>query len=296
MLISELSGLMRGEPKRQREMADETKIGTHWKDDELDAIVADYFAMLESDLTGQPYVKSRHSAALMAQIGRTHRSVEFKHQNISAVLDELGMPWIPGYKPKRNYQNAIFDAIDRYLTAHSAILGYSPSLRPLPPKPAEIFVAPPSLTLTNDTIPERLRRLIRKFDPVERDHRNRYLGKAGEALVVDLEKRQLTEADRPDLAREVRWVADEEGDGAGYDVLSFNLLGQPRLIEVKTTNGSARTPFFLTRNECDLASERPADWRIYRVHLFARGPRIFTIAPPLENAVRLTTESWRASF
>ena len=27
--ISELSGLMRGEPKRQREMADETKIGTH---------------------------------------------------------------------------------------------------------------------------------------------------------------------------------------------------------------------------------------------------------------------------
>jgi hypothetical protein len=38
----------------------------------------------------------------MAQIGRTHRSVEFKHQNISAVLDELGMPWIPGYIPKRN--------------------------------------------------------------------------------------------------------------------------------------------------------------------------------------------------
>ena len=103
-------------------MADETKIGTHWQDDELDAIVADYFAMLEADLSGRPYVKSRHSAALMARIGRTHRSVEFKHQNISAVLDELGMPWIPGYKPKRNYQNAIFDAIDRYLTSHPAIL------------------------------------------------------------------------------------------------------------------------------------------------------------------------------
>jgi hypothetical protein len=26
----------------------------------------------------------------MAKIGRTHRSVEFKHQNISAVLDEQG--------------------------------------------------------------------------------------------------------------------------------------------------------------------------------------------------------------
>jgi len=61
-------------------MADEAKIGTHWQDDELDAIVSDYFAMLACDLSGQPYVKSRHSQALMAQIGRTHRSVEFKHQ------------------------------------------------------------------------------------------------------------------------------------------------------------------------------------------------------------------------
>ena len=103
-------------------MADEAKIGTHWRDDELDAIVADYFVMLASDLAGQPYVKSRHSATLMAQIGRTHRSVEFKHQNISAVLDELGMPWIPGYKPKRNYQNAIFDAIDRYLSSIQPLL------------------------------------------------------------------------------------------------------------------------------------------------------------------------------
>src|ERR1035437_2156955 len=94
-------------------MADEAKIGTQWQDDELDAIVVDYFAMLEDDLSGRPYVKTRHSQALMAQIGRTHRS---------AVLDELGMPWIPGYIPKRNYQNAIFAAIDRYLTSHSQAL------------------------------------------------------------------------------------------------------------------------------------------------------------------------------
>jgi site-specific recombinase XerD len=69
-------------------MADETKIGTYWQDDELDAIVADYFAMLAAELSGQPYLKSRHSQVLMAQIGRTHRSVEFKHQNISAVMEQ----------------------------------------------------------------------------------------------------------------------------------------------------------------------------------------------------------------
>jgi hypothetical protein len=101
-------------------MADDNKIGTHWQDDELDAIVADYFAMLTAELAGRAYTKSKHSAAQMAEIGRTHRSVEFKHQNISAVLDVLGMPWIKGYIPKRNYQNAIFAAIDRYLTRNAA--------------------------------------------------------------------------------------------------------------------------------------------------------------------------------
>jgi len=38
------------------------------------------------------------------------------------VLDELGMPWIRVYIPKRNYQNAIFDAIDRYMTTHPGIM------------------------------------------------------------------------------------------------------------------------------------------------------------------------------
>src|ERR1700678_4447972 len=133
-------------------MADEAKIGTNWQDDELDAIVTDYFAMLAADLSGRPYVKSRHSAALMAQIGRTHRSVEFKHQNISAVMDELGMPWIPGYKPKRNYQHAIFDAIDRYLTRNPAILQPTQTLLSPPPLSAEVFVAPPILAVGDKPI------------------------------------------------------------------------------------------------------------------------------------------------
>ena len=277
-------------------MADDSKLGKEWQDDELDAIVADYFNMLAADLAAQPYVKLKHSQALMARIGRTHRSVEFKHQNISAVLDELGMPWIPGYKPKRNYQNAIFDAIDRYLTVHPAVLVASPSPPPQPFPPAGIFVEAPPLSTHNEPVPERLRRLVQKFDPVERDHRNRALGRAGEEFVIDVEKRQLTDAGFPDLAKKVRWIAAEDGDGAGYDVLSFSRRGDERLIEVKTTNGSARTPFFLTRNECALANEQPTGWQVYRVHLFAKEPRIFTIKPPIENAVRLTAAMWRASF
>lgn len=276
-------------------MADEIT-GTDWQSNELDAIVADYFDMLAADVAGTPYVKSRHRAVLVSRFGRSDGSIEFKHQNISAVLDKLGSPWIPGYKPAKNYQNAIFDAIDRYLEQHPAALHVPVTNRPSLPSSDEIFVQAPVAAPDNGRIPQRLQQLVRKYDPVERDSRNRFLGKAGEAFVFDLEQRRLHAADRADLARKVRWIADEDGDGAGFDVLSFDPTGSARLLEVKTTNGSARTPFFLSRNECSVAMERPEAWRLYRVHLFATGPRVFTLSPPLEAAVRLTTEIWRASF
>lgn len=162
--------------------------------------------------------------------------------------------------------------------------------------PESVFVPPPVSAEPNEQLPASLRRLIAKFDPVERDRRNRSLGGAGEEFVIELERRQLASLGRQDLSRKVRWIADEEGDGAGYDVLSFAPTGQERLIEVKTTNGSARTPFFLSRNELEVSIERQQDWRIYRVHLFATSPRIFTLAPPLDGLLHLRPEMWRASF
>ncbi len=192
--------------------ADETKLGKPWADDELDAIVADYFAMLAAEQRGETYVKAHHSAALMQQLGRTHRSVEFKHQNISAVLEALGLPWIPGYKPKRNYQQAIFGAIDRHLSANSALLQLVPTATPVV-KADAVFVEVPAPSPEPAPPPPELTRLIRKFDPVERDHRNRALGKAGEEFVLAVERERLAAAGRSDLSRKVRWVAAEDGDG-----------------------------------------------------------------------------------
>lgn len=194
-------------------MADEAKLGKSWLATELDEIVADYFAMLSAELSGQPYSKSAHSKALMARIGRTHRSVEFKHQNISAVLDELGLPWIRGYIPKRNYQGAIFDAIERYLTGSPEILDRTPAAARSSAPTGAIFVPAPMPEPAPDPLPKRLRELVRKFDPVERDYRNRALGSAGEEFVVDLERRRLAEANRPELARCVRWVAGKKAMG-----------------------------------------------------------------------------------
>lgn len=273
-------------------MADPSKIGTHWQAAELDAIVADYFQMLLLDLAGNRYVKSHHSKTLMAQIGRTHRSIEFKHQNISAVLDELGLPWIPGYIPKRNYQQAIFPAIDRYLTSHPAIFEFLPSSPPGLPDPEQVFVPRPAPSA--HTPPPLLAALVNKFDPVERDQRNRQLGRMGESFVVEIEKRCLAHAGRPDLANQIRWISAEQGDGAGYDVLSYDPhRGHERLIEVKTTNGSARTPFFLTRNEFEVSRRRPGHWLLYRVHHFAKNARIFTLPTPIDHHVTLQPELCR---
>jgi len=103
-------------------VADTSKTGTDWQDEELDAIVADYFAMLALDAAGQPFVKAHRARALMERTGRSHRSVEFKHMNISAVAAELGLPIVRGYRPLTNYQSAIFDAIDRHLDSHPEVL------------------------------------------------------------------------------------------------------------------------------------------------------------------------------
>jgi hypothetical protein len=276
-------------------MSEEARYGTDWTSGELDLIVADYFAMLADELAGRPYVKAAHNAALRERIPRRRGSVEFKYQNVSAVLEKLGNRWIPGYKPARHYQGAIAEAISRYLAGNPAALDM-PVPSPPVPEPESVFVAPPPSTEPREQMPAALRRLIAKYDPGERDRRNRALGRAGEEFVLEVERRWLAGQGRQDLSRNVRWIADEEGDGAGYDILSFVPTGQQRLLEVKTTNGSARTPFFLSRNEFEVSKQRPEDWRIYRVHLFATSPRIFTVAPPLDGVLHLKPELWRASL
>ena len=57
-----------------------------WTEIEVEAAVADYFAMLRLELAGQKYNKTEHRHALMERLNnRSNGSVELKHQNISAV-------------------------------------------------------------------------------------------------------------------------------------------------------------------------------------------------------------------
>lgn len=110
------------------------------------------------------------------------------------------------------------------------------------------------------------------------------------------ERARLIASDRADLARKVEWTSQERGDGAGYDIRSFDPSGVERLIEVKATRGGPSTPFFLTRTEREVSQERPDHWRLYRVHDLSAEPGVFVLPPPLEQSVSLEAETWRARF
>ena len=70
-----------------------------WTDEENELIVADYFAMLASDLISRPYNKAEHNRLLRTQIDRTGPSIEFKHRNISAVLKGSARAGLPATFP-----------------------------------------------------------------------------------------------------------------------------------------------------------------------------------------------------
>ena len=68
--------------------------------------------MLALERSRKPYTKSDHNRVLRRRLqGRSHGSVEFKHQNISAVLAGLGLPYIDGYKPRGNVQALLREVV-----------------------------------------------------------------------------------------------------------------------------------------------------------------------------------------
>jgi hypothetical protein len=202
---------------------------------------------------------------------------------------------IRGYLPATNYQNAIIAAIDRYLSQNPVALHPERTVGGFAERPGLFVEMPPAL---QPTAPRRedVERLVRKFNPVERDFRNRKLGRDGEELVFQFEREKLERLDRLDLAKKIRWISEEDGDGAGYDILSFDEKGRERFLEVKTTVGSDLTPFYITRNELSLSSERPEAFRLCRVFDFSIRPKMFELAPPLANFVHLSPLSYEASF
>lgn len=271
--------------------------GTDWTNEEVILCVDSYLDHLKHQILGQSFNKAALYRSIAATTGRSASSIEFKFQNISAVLNEFGFEWIAGLAPLGNYQRLLADVIGSRETDIRAIAN-----QPLPSESAfndlaSFYVeAAPERATTKTQLPDYIEALVTKFDPVERDMRHRALGEAGEALVLAYEKRFLKSIERTDLSENVRWISKLDGDGAGFDILSYDDRGNEKHIEVKTTVGGNKTPFFVSRNEHSHSLRRPDEFRLMRLFDFRKAPRAFELNGPLDKFVRLSTETYRADF
>ena len=276
-----------------------------WSTEEVHWVVADYLTMLTLELTGQPYNKTARRNALLPKLnGRTAASIEFKHCNITAVMLQLGFPPLRGYQPRNNFQKSLVEAVTSQVQT-----------RPLLDEAAEAAVQRPAARYeefnfegVQTDAPKhdhqvRVEEEVRHYfagpvrrDYLEREARNRSLGLSGEVLALQFEKWRLREMGATDLANKVEHVAATRGDGLGYDILSFDVDGRERYVEVKTTAFGQTTPFFVTANEASFARDHASRFKLYRFYEFRARPRMFQLAGAIEQHCRLDPSTFRAQF
>lgn len=76
--------------------------GAAWADEELEASVDAYVYMQQCEKADSPYTKRAIYKSLAERYGRSEKAFEYRMQNISAVLDSMGLPWLSGLKPAAN--------------------------------------------------------------------------------------------------------------------------------------------------------------------------------------------------
>lgn len=265
----------------------------HWSSSEVEIAVADYFHMLRLELTGHRYNKTAHRRFLRMQLNnRSDGSVELKHQNISAVLIEMGIPYINGYKPRYNYQRSLLPSVvSDYLKNNPEILQIiAADSEATPSTPSiedflSIWEAPPALE------PHKASMVAEPgitYNPVginylEREARNQSLGEAGEQFIINFERARLIRAGKESLADRIEQISATVGASAGFDIKSFEENGSDRFIEAKTTKYGKNTPFFITANELRFSRDNASRYYLYRLFGFRESPRLFGLYGQLDE-------------
>lgn len=273
-----------------------------WSNIELDLIISDYFSMLRLELSDIAYNKAEHRRNLLPLLNnRSEGSIEFKHQNISAVLAILGQPFIKGYLPRYNYQRLLEDKVIDYLTINLNIEELFKSFADKDVHPVRAYkfdnfiVEPPKTVGVTESIPPYKRNPI-KINYLEKEQTNHKLGFSGEEMVITFERWNLIQLGKEKLAGQIRWISKEEGDGAGFDILSKNMYGSDKYIEVKTTKLSKETPFYFTRNELLFSSSHSDKYHLYRLFNFDKDAKMFVKQGSLESVCQSIPVAYKGFF
>lgn len=276
-----------------------------WTKLEVELIVQDYFNMLEFELGNKSYNKTNHRKILIPLLNsRSEGSIEFKHQNISAALINMGLPFIKGYKPRFNYQKKMLEkGIFDYIISHKASLEkkfekFSDSIgnnEQLIPKVDFESIINDELIISEVNESEPLYRPV-KINYLEKEQNNRRLGEEGEKLIIEYEKWSLIKAGKENLADKIEWVSKDIGDGTGFDILSKNINGTDKFIEVKTTKLTKETPIYLTKNELSFSSVKEKDFYLYRIFNFDTVPQFFIKTGQYDSFCTLKPQTYKGYF
>ena len=253
-----------------------------WSELEVELIISNYFEMLSIELLNKAYSKADYRRKLLPLLNnRSEGSVEFKHQNISAVLIYLGQPYIRGYLPRYNYQKILKDKVIDYLILNQSIeiqfksfADKEISFSARNTNFDKVVVEAPKSSIVSEPYPFYEKSPI-KINYLEREQKNSKLGLLGEEFVLEFEKWNLIKSGKENLAKDVRWVSQEEGDGLGFDILSRNINGTDKYIEVKTTKLGKETPFYFTRNELTFSNKNSHNFHLYRLFNFEENAKLF---------------------
>ncbi len=275
-----------------------------WTLEEVKLIIPYYFEMLNEELSHKQYSKTYYRNNLLINLkNRNKGSVEFKHQNISAILMEMGLPFIKGYKPRYNYQQLLSEELAKYISLNKFELEKKfekfSTVNELNQKNYSkiefdsILIDEP----INSSIPEK----EVQFKPIKtnylkKEQNNRTLGEFGESLVIEYEKWRLIKENKESLVDKIEWISKDLGDGTGFDILSKNTNGTDRFIEVKTTKLSKETPIYVTKNEVQFAKKYSSQFYLYRIFNFDTKPGLFIKTGIYSNFCTLKAETFKGYF
>jgi len=115
------------------------------------------------------------------------------------------------------------------------------------------------------------------LDIKRRCEENGYLG---EEHVLNYERRRLRAKGKNRLASRIRWVS-KESVSEGFDILSFELNGAERWIEVKASAQRSRI-FEMSENEWQTAKSGRSKYYIYRVTEVRTKPNVKIYRDPVQ--------------
>ena len=84
------------------------------------------------------------------------------------------------------------------------------------------------------------------------------------------------------------------GDHAGFDIRSYEVNGQDRFIEVKTTRYGKLTPFYISAGEVRFSEANANAYHLYRLFEFRQSPKFFQLHGDVGRHVNLQAINYRA--